>query len=69
MYRTAVMNAKASGESSKARRYERGLKVSHCNLTVPIKKIANKKGSYDNSLIFDLDTTNYAGNCTQRRED
>ncbi|KAI7810192.1 putative coiled-coil and C2 domain-containing protein 1B, partial [Triplophysa rosa] len=25
MYRTAVMNAKASGESSKARRYERGL--------------------------------------------
>lgn len=27
MYRTAVMNAKASGESSKARRYERGLKT------------------------------------------
>lgn len=27
MYETAIANAKAAGESSKARRYERGLKV------------------------------------------
>lgn len=27
MYQTAIANAKASGETSKARRYDRGLKV------------------------------------------
>lgn len=29
MYKVAVANAKQAGESSKMRRYERGLKVSH----------------------------------------
>ncbi|KAK1790695.1 hypothetical protein P4O66_014555 [Electrophorus voltai] len=33
MYRTAITNAKASGESSKARRYERGLKTLQGMLT------------------------------------
>lgn len=29
MYKTALQNAKTAGESSKARRYDRGLKVRH----------------------------------------
>ncbi len=31
LYRMAVTNAKAAGETSKARRYERGLKVGRCS--------------------------------------
>lgn len=33
MYKTALQNAKAAGESSKARRYDRGLKVSDTRQT------------------------------------
>lgn len=35
MYNTAISNAKAAGESAKARRYDRGLKVS----TIPMNKL------------------------------
>lgn len=45
MYKTALQNAKTAGETSKARRYDRGLKVSetfvlaHCGLLSIIDKI------------------------------
>lgn len=38
MYRLAVTNAKATGETSKVRRYERGLKVSRYSVTAQTNK-------------------------------
>ncbi len=71
LYRMAVTNAKAAGETSKARRYERGLKVS---------RYSSNKQTLDTSFFyadlwqltlscFCLDTTDYAGISTERRED
>lgn len=41
LYRTAVTNAKSAGETSKARRYERGLKVSGYSVTTKTNIIFN----------------------------
>lgn len=44
MYKTALQNAKAAGESSKARRYDRGLKVSKVLQTLCLRSILHFAG-------------------------